>query len=190
MNVLPRAGELTTSIAPRFCCTMLYTVESPNPEFRMSGNTSILADATMNFDITYSGGAITGVSVNGDSSLFDVNGSSITGKAGTAYEGMSFAYIGTTNASFTFTMKQGIGDLLDNQLNKFSDNIKGSLEIEKQRLTDQNKQLNERSDRVRERGDDFRNALIDRYAAYEAKISRSNAVLAQIKAILGTDKND
>lgn len=186
-------GKLDTAIATKYdqVKNLFSTqIENPNANFRMGGNTSLLSSATMNFDITYSGGAITGVSVNGDSSLFDFNGSSITGKKGSLYEGLSFAYIGTTNASFTFSFKQGLGDMLDNQLDKFADNITGSLEIEKQRLNDQNTALNERSTRVRERADDYRNSLIDRYAALETKIGQANSVLAQIKAILGTDKNN
>ncbi len=186
-------GKLDTAIATKFDQVkdiFSTKITNPNASFRMSGNTSLLTSASMNFDITYSGGAITNVSVNGDSSLFDINGTSITGKKGSIYEGMNFAYVGTTNTTFTFDIKQGMGDLLDNQLNRFSDNITGSLEIEKQRLNDISKALEARSATIRERGDDFRNALIDRYARFEAKINASNSVLAQIKAILGTDKNN
>jgi flagellar hook-associated protein 2 len=165
-------------------------ITNPNSNFRMSGNKSLLTSATMNFDITYSGGAITNVSVNGDSTLFDISGTSITGKAGTIYEGMNFAYVGTANATFTFSINQGLGDLLDNTLNKFSDTITGSLEIEKQRLNDINTDLEARSARIRERADDYRDSLINRYARFEAQIGASKAILAQIKAILGVKDND
>lgn len=161
-----------------------------NAQFAMLGNSSRLAEANIVFDITVSGGVITGVSANGDTNLFDFTGNSITGRAGSIYEGMRFAYIGTTNATVNFGIKQGLGDLMDNTLDTIADSVTGSLAAEKTSLTSQNTDLLARADRVRERADDFRNSLIDRYARFEAQIARSNSTLDQIRAILGTNRDD
>lgn len=162
-------------------------ITNANPEFAMLGNSSRLKSANISFDITVSGGVITGVSANGDSSLFDFSGTSITGKAGSIYEGMRFAYIGTSSATISFGLTQGLGDLLDNTLDTFADAVTGSLQSQKISLNDQNKDLSTRAGRVRERADDFRNSLIDRYARFESQIAQSKSVLNQIKAILGTN---
>lgn len=165
-------------------------VTNDNAEFAMLGNTSKLSAANITFDITVSGGVITGVTANGDSNLFDFSGTSITGKAGTIYEGMRFAYIGTSNATVNFGIKQGLADLLDNTIDTIADSVTGSLAKQKASLTSQNTDLLARADRVRERADDFRNSLIDRYAKYESQIAQSKSILAQIKAILGTSNDD
>lgn len=165
-------------------------VTNDNSNFAMLGNTSKLKSANIAFNITVSGGVITGVSANGDNSLFDFSGTSITGKAGSIYEGMRFAFVGTASATVNFSINQGLGDLLDNTLDGFADAVTGSLATQKVSLNDQNKDLTARADRVRERADDFRNNLIDRYARFEAQISASKSVLAQIKAILGTNDDE
>ncbi len=165
-------------------------VTSSSTDFAMLGNTSRLQSADITFDITVSGGVVTGVTANGDANLFDFDGTSITGRAGSIYEGMRFAFIGTANATVTFSIDQGLGDLLDNTLDTFADSVTGSLALQKTSLTTQNGDLLARAERVRERADDFRDSLIDRYARFEAQIAASRSVLSQIRAILGTNDED
>ncbi len=162
---------------------------SSNTEFRMMSNTSRTQSLNVAIDITYSGGAITNASIGGDSSMFTVSGSSITGVAGTAYEGMSFAYVGTSSTTVNFTMEQGFADLVNSNLKSYTDLVLGSIQSEILDINDQNVLLNTRATRVRERADDFRNALIDKYARFEAQISAAKSVLAQLKA-LTSSKSD
>ncbi len=192
-NFLVDESTLDTAIITKFdeVRKMFETqLTNDNAEFALLGNTSKIGSANIAFDITVSGGVITNVSANGDSSLFDITGGSITGKKGSIYEGLKFAYIGTTSTTINFSIKQGLGDLLDNTLDSFADTVTGSLAAQKFSLTTQNTELLARAERVRERADDFRNNLIDRYGKFEAQIARSKSVLAQIQAILGTNKND
>ncbi len=192
-NLLIDEAKLDVAIVSKFDDVRAIfesKVTNANPEFAMLGNTSRLKSASISFDITVSGGVITGVSANGDSSLFDINGTSITGKAGSIYEGMKFAYVGSTSATISFGITQGMGDLLDNTLDTFADAVTGSLQSQKISLNDQNKDLSARASRVRDRADDFRNSLIDRYARFESQIAQSKSVLNQIKAILGTSDSN
>lgn len=156
---------------------------SSNAEFRMMANTSQTKSLNVAIDITYSGGAITNASIGGDNSMFTISGSLITGVAGTAYEGMTFAYIGTTNTTVNFSMEQGFSDLVNSNLKSYTDLVVGSIQSEILDINDQNVLLNTRATRVRERADDFRNALIDKYARFEAQISAAKSVLAQLKAL-------
>ena len=160
---------------------------SSTPNLALLGNTSKLKSLNVNFSIAVdSSGAVTGVTANGVGNMFDISGNSIKGKAGTIYEGLSFAYIGTTNSSITFSMTQGLGDLLANTLDNFTNTATGTIAQQKLDLGDENTTMAERADRVRERADDFRTKLIDKYAGYEAAIARSKSIIAQLKAILGT----
>lgn len=163
---------------------------SDNTDFTLLGNTSTLTDANVSFDITYSGGVITGVSANGVGGLFDIDGTSIVGKAGTQYEGLRFAYLGNTNATINFTFNQGFADLAVNSMDRFTNASSGLIEERVAGIEDENEDFQVRADRIRERADEFRERLIDRYGRLEAQIQRSETVLSQIRAILNINNND
>jgi flagellar hook-associated protein 2 len=168
--------------------TASYT--SDNTNLRMISNTSTLPTSAFALDITYSGGAITDVSIGGNNALFDISGQTITGKAGTAYAGMVFAYVGTASATVNIDFTQGFADMMDSVVDNYADILTGSLHNEMLSLSDQNTEMEARSTRVIERADDFRERLIDRYAGLEAKMAAAQSVLAQLQAILGTNNND
>ena len=165
------------------------SLTSDNSQFAVLANKSITKSLNVNLDITMSGGAISSVSVAGDSSLFTVSGTSIVGKKGTIYEGMSMAYVGTTNTTVNLKMTQGIADMMDNTLNNYTDTLTGSLTREKQRLDDLNTDMSSKAATIRDKADAYRNSLIDKYAGYESQIAQSKSVLAQLKAILGTSSS-
>lgn len=160
-----------------------------NAEFRFVGNTSSTQNMSFAMDITYSGGAITGVSVGGDNTLFEVSGTLIKGKAGTIYEGLSFAYVGTSNATVNIDFSQGFADMFSNSMDSFTSVTSGILQTQKVSLEDQNDTLQARADRVTERAEEYRDKLIDKYAAFEAQIAASQTILAQIQAILDANNN-
>lgn len=163
---------------------------SDNSQFRMMSNNSTQGTMSFALDITYSGGAITGVSVGGNSSLFDISGQNIIGKAGTVYEGMSFAYVGNTNTTVNFSINAGFGDMMDSTIDLYADTLTGMLHNEKQNISDQNTALEQRSTRILERADDYRARLIDRYAKLESQMAAAQTVLSQLRAILGTNNKD
>lgn len=165
-------------------------VTSSNSNFALLGNTSKLKDLNASITIIANGSGILGVTIDGTPNMFDISGNSIKGKAGTIYEGLSFAYIGTSNAVVNFSMKQGIGDLMANTLDKYTNTATGVIAEEKLNIGDLNTTMAERADRVRERADDYRTKLIDRYAGFEAAIARSKSIIDQLRAILGLDKKD
>lgn len=161
-----------------------------NAEFKIVTNNSQTKSMSFALDITYSGGAITSVFVGGDNSLFDVSGTLITGKAGTIYEGMSFAYVGTSSTTVNVDIKQGLADLFSNTANNYTDSVKGLFQDEINRLDEINTQLEDRSAQVLERANSFRENLIDKYARLESQMSAAQTTLAQIQAILNAGNND
>lgn len=161
-----------------------------NTEFRMTKNTSTNGNQNFAMQITMSGGVINGVSVGGDSSLFDFSNGTITGKAGTTYEGMSFAYIGTTDTTVNINIQSGLSDTLSSTIDKFSDALNGDLTKEMNRISSQNTQLEQRSSRVLERAAAYRESLINKYAAFESKLAQAQTVLAQLQAITKSNNKD
>lgn len=161
-----------------------------NTEFRMTKNTSTNGNQNFAMQITMSGGVINGVSVGGDSSLFDFSNGTITGKTGTAYEGMSFAYIGTTDTTVNVNIQSGLSDTLSSTIDKFSDALNGDLTKEMNRISSQNTQLEQRSSLVLERAAAYRESLINKYAAFESKLAQAQTVLAQLQAITKSNNKD
>ena len=64
-------------------------------------------DTTLSYDfdleVTVTDGAISSVSVDGDSSLFTISGSRIVGATGSIYEGLSFALANPTSGTISVT---------------------------------------------------------------------------------------
>lgn len=162
-------------------------ITNPEPNFALLGNTSSNNFGSLNFSITSDGTNVTDVTVNGQAGMFDIVGSSIVGKTGTIYEGLRFAYIGTTSTSFSMNLNQGVGDLLSNTINRYTDSLTGLITQEVQRVNDSNTELDTQAARIRERSEAYRSSLIAKYASFEAVLSRSNSTLTQLRALLGTD---
>lgn len=161
-----------------------------NASFRVVANSSKLSDVNIALDITYSGGAITSVSVGGDSSLFTVSGTLIQGAAGSIYEGLSFAYVGAASATVNVSINQGFADLMHNTLTDYVDNVSGLFQQEEVRLDELNGKLGDRADRVLERADSYRERLIEKYSAFEAQMARAQTILVQLRAILGNNEDN
>lgn len=161
-----------------------------NAEFSIIKNESLTQSMSFALDITYSGGAITDVSIGGDNTLFDINGTLITGKAGTAYEGLSFAYVGTASTTVNVSFSQGVADMMSNTLNNYTDVVGGLIQGEKTRLDDQNSELGDRAQRVLDRAAEYRDRLIDKYAKFEQQMAAAQTILAQIQAVLNISNNN
>lgn len=164
-------------------------VSVDNAEFKMSKNTTT---GSQNFamQITMSGGVISGVSVGGDPNLFDFSNGTITGKTGTVYEGMSFVYIGTTDTTVNVGIQAGLADSLNGTITKFSDVLDGDITKEMNKISSLNTELEQRSSRVLERAATYRDNLIDKYAAFEAKLAQAQSILAQLQAITKSTSNN
>lgn len=161
-----------------------------NAEFNITRNTSDIQNLSFALNITTDGTNITGVDVGGDTSYFTFSGATITGVAGTPYEGLTFAYVGTASTTVNISLDQGLADLTNSMLDGYVTPIGGLIQTQKLELESVNDQLSQRASRVRERADSYRDSLIERYASFEARLAAAKSTLAQIRAILGTDNED
>lgn len=167
-------------------------------ETRFSADNSDLKllknDTALSFDfsleITAVDGAITGVSVNGDSSLFTVSGSLITGAKGTIYEGLSFALASATTGTIAVTLEQGFANKITNLLDGFANTANGAIQTQIASLEALDTDLASQSDDIRADAEDYRTRLVAKYAAMETELSAAQLLQSQIKAILGASSDD
>lgn len=161
--------------------------------YRMESSTSSLQllrhgdgpdSASFTLDVTVdSSGALTSAAVGGDSSLFTVSGSTITGAAGTAYDGLVFVYTGKTSQSISVTLSQGIADSLWQVTDTVADSYDGSLTGIISTLQKTNTDLTDRISTIKSNAETYRSYLLDKYARIEAKLAKAQSVLDLLEAI-------
>tara|TARA_B100001750_G_C15520408_1_gene611070 strand:+ start:1454 stop:3145 length:1692 start_codon:yes stop_codon:yes gene_type:complete len=164
---------------------------SDNTEFALLKNTSSITSRSIVFDITTNGsGTITDVSVGGDNSLFTINGNSIIGAAGSVYEGLTFSYQGMGSTTVNFDLNQGLADRMINSMDDYTSSIDGLIVRQKATLQTENRSKSDDAKEIRERAEAFRERQIEKYADFEARLQQLETLKNQIRAILGTDKDD
>ena len=141
-------------------------------------------------DVVAADGVITGVSVGGNSSLFTVAGSLITGAKGTIYEGLSFALAPATTGSMAVKVEQGFANKITSLLNGFANTTNGTIQTQIASLEDIDTDLTSKSDDIRTDAEDYRTRLVAKYAAMETELSAAQLLQSQIKAILGASSDD
>lgn len=166
-----------------------FGFQSNSPDLRMIARSKTLDVGT--FTISDPGGVIDGTNlqVNGVDA-FSVQGSTLKGLAGTAYEGMTLAYsrdtadAGAVAKDITITTTLGIGERLYQRLDNYIDAGDGLITEEVTRLTVQNKDTTDKIATLEQRLQIYQSALIEKYAAMERAIAQAQAVADQLEAFL------
>jgi flagellar hook-associated protein 2 len=143
------------------------------------------APSAFTLDITVgANGAMTAVSVNGNSSLFRISGSRIVGLPGTAYEGYAFVYAGDESASINVAVSTGLAEVLFNAGETAANDGHGTLRTLVDGMEGDVQGLEERSDRIAQSAAEFRARLTERYARIRAAIQEAEAVQSYLEAML------
>ncbi|MFD2184261.1 flagellar filament capping protein FliD [Rhodoplanes azumiensis] len=132
-------------------------------------------------------GAVTSASVGGDSSLFRISGNRIVGVAGTAYEGFSFVYAGTTSVSADISISYGLAERVYVAANRAANTTSGTLKTLIDNLESVNTSLASKVTTIETRAESYRTTLEARYAKYQAAISQAESTLAYLKALLAAE---
>ena len=160
-----------------------------NSDLKLLKNDTALS-FNFSLDVTATDGTITSVSVDGDSSLFTVSGSLITGAKGTIYEGLSFALASATTGAIAVTIDQGFANKITNLLDGFANTSSGVIQTQIASLEAIDTSLTTKADEIRSDAEDYRTKLVAKYAAMETELSAAQLLQAQIKAILGASSDD
>ena len=143
------------------------------------------APSTFTLDIAVgTDGAMTAVSVDGNSSLFTIRGTRIIGMAGTAYEGYAFVYAGKESASIDVAVSTGLAEVLHNVGASASDDGDGTLRTLADGMEDDIKGLQERSDRITQSAAEYRARLTERYARIRGAIQKAEAVQSYLELMM------
>ncbi len=151
-------------------------------------------DTTVSFDfdmqVTVTDGAISSVSVDGDSSLFTISGNRIIGATGSIYEGLSFALASPTSGTISVEINQGFANMITSLIDDYANTSSGVIQQRIESLETVNEDLTDQSDQIRDDAETYRTKLISKYSAMETELYAAQILQQQIAAILGADSSD
>lgn len=133
-------------------------------------------------------GNITAVSANGNAGAFDIDGDRLTGRAGTPYEGLTFAYIGDTDATISVSLQAGLADQMFNLIEGYTNPVDGLIQQEINQIQTQNDEYSAEIDDILARGEEIREREIERYSRMEAELARLESLRNTIQLLLGNDE--
>ncbi|MDR3374055.1 MAG: flagellar filament capping protein FliD [Ancalomicrobiaceae bacterium] len=166
-----------------------YQLGATSSDLRQLGRgTDAPASFTLDFS-TDSSGSLTGVSVGGDDTLFTIDGSVVNGKKGTAYEGYSFVFTGTSSESITVNQTYGIGEQLYNLTDAAANTTSGSLQTLQDELKTQDSDYQTQITNIESRAQTYKDGLTSRYAKIQGSISTASSTLDYLTALLDQKKS-
>ncbi len=164
-------------------------VSIDNDEFRIVSNKSTTENLSFTIDITTDVDGNISTATVGGANVFTIEGNRLVGNAGTAYEGLSFAYAGTTDTSINVSLSAGLADLLYNTIESYTA-ADGIIQDQIDKLNDENEDFAVDAQEIRDKGEEIREEQIQIYAAMEAELARLDSLLNTVRALLGNNKDD
>lgn len=165
-----------------------FQFRSSSTDLQVLSHDSALPSGQHTLDLQVgAGGAITSVAVDGQSGLFTVNGNTIEGAAGSAYEGLKMVYTGGQSAALTFSISQGMGDELYDAIDTFTNDVDGTLTSAKESLEQGITEKESRIVTIEDRASSYERRLINYYASLEAKIAEAESMKSLLESIYGSD---
>lgn len=151
-----------------------------------------IGDFTLEIAGTDASGNITGVNVPGYGAVFDIAGTTLTGKVGTAFEGLTLAYVGDPSEGATtinVSSSTGIAERLYQTVDAYAKPNSGVIAEEIARLTEANTRHTTQINRIDESLVLYQESLIRKYQVMEQAIAQAQAIGDQLSAALGGDDN-
>ncbi|MCK1740586.1 flagellar filament capping protein FliD [Bradyrhizobium sp. 139] len=170
--------------------TTLLSAQTTTSSSQLSVVNTGTSPQSFTLDLTVdSSGNLSSASIDGDSSLFTVSGTTIIGASGSIYAGMAFTYSGSTSQSITVTSTSGIATQLY-QIAKNYASSSGALQTQITSLTTRDDELQQKVDDINSAASTLQSRLETQYAKYQAAIESANSTLTYLKALLNSSSSD
>jgi flagellar hook-associated protein 2 len=185
-------GTLSTILSTNLSgVTALLSAQTTTSSSQLTVANTGTSPESFTLDLTVdSSGNLTGASVGGDSSLFNVIGNSIIGAAGTIYAGMAFTYTGKTSQSITVTSTLGLATQIQQIAKDASSTTSGSLQTLISDLQTQDNTMQQKVNDIQSAAATYQTQLEIQYAKYQAAIQASNTTLNYLSALLNARSNN
>lgn len=150
-------------------------------------------DDSLEFDLDItvdSDGTLTGVTVDGDSSMFTVTSSGvIKGVEGTDYEGLTLLYTGKTSKTISVELTQGLADQMYYDVDTVANEDDGSITTAIDALEDTNSGLEDKISALEDTISTYADSLYTLYGNIAAKLAEADTTVSLLKALLSADSS-
>lgn len=162
-----------------------FRFEASSPELGLFSRGESLTATRFTVEIVDSDGDGVPESATADGVALEVTGQRLSGRAGTAWEGLTMLWSGTGDSSVDVRTSSGVAERLFNLVETTIDPDNGRLSQAIDSVTSQNARYAGEVARIEERVADYREGLIRRFAAMEQAMSLANSMITQIRAQVG-----
>lgn len=184
------SSTLSTQLSTNFTGAMYVfgaTATTSDASLQSYGSNYSTYSGTFDMAVTTdSSGNVTGVSVNGDSSLFTFSNNVISGASGSAYSGLNFKYTGT-GGTITVTSTQGVAAQLYQVTNTFGNSNSGTVQSLISSLESQNATMGTEYNTDIDYANKYASYLLSWYATTENKINQYGQTSAVITELMAYD---
>lgn len=130
-------------------------------------------------------GEITAATIDGVA--LEVSGSTLRGAGGSAYEGLSMVFTGTSSATMTMTVRQGLADQVTGMVDTYTNDTDGLITAKRESLTSTIEDKQQRRADIADGVMDYEERLIASYARIEQQIALAKTKLQYLEALLNND---
>lgn len=158
-----------------------FTFTASSPDLALFSRTGRLSATQFTVDIVDADadGQPESASIGGVA--LTVSGQSLRGPPGTAFDGLELIWTGQGSTSIDVTATRGIAERLYTSLDAILDQVDGELATAAQGLEAQNKRHRVDIERIEARAEDYRQRLIEKFAAMESALALAKAMLQQVR---------
>lgn len=158
-----------------------FTFTASSPDLALFSRTGRLGATQFTVDIVDADADGQPESAAIGSVALTVSGNSLRGPAGTAFDGLELIWTGRGSTSIDVTATRGIAERLYTSLESILDQVDGELATAAQGLEAQNKRHRVDIERIEARAEDYRQRLIEKFAAMESALALAKAMLQQVR---------
>lgn len=169
---------------------MGFGFRSASPDLALFRRSNALGDTGFAVAVTDADADGVAEAVSFDGVAGTVDGINLKGASGTAYEGLELLWAGNGSTSIAVEASQGVADRLYNVLDEVLRTVDGTLARQADELATQTDRWRKDIARIEQRATADRDRQIVRYAALETALTRSNALMEQLRAQLDASKNN
>ncbi|MDX6750795.1 flagellar filament capping protein FliD [Geminicoccaceae bacterium 1502E] len=159
-----------------------FRFNASSAELTLFSRSSSFTAGSFSLDIVDADADGTPESASADGVAFDIVGKRLVGREGTAYEGLSMMWSGSGSTTIDVATSRGVGeklfDLLDSTIAAGSGRLSQAIDS----IAGQNERHVSEITRIDERVADYRENLIQRFAAMEQAMSLAESMIQQIRA--------
>ncbi|MCS6781266.1 MAG: flagellar filament capping protein FliD [Geminicoccaceae bacterium] len=159
-----------------------FRATTSSPELAVMARSNSLAQTSFAVEITDADADGTPEAARIGGVAAEIRGRRIVGPAGSGFDGLELAWIGSGSTTITVTASQGVADRVFNALEEALRPGAGSLARASEELGGVNRAWREQIALIEERAQRARNELVEKLTRMESALGLANTMLAQLRA--------